>query len=134
MKFIFLFFAVAFVIGLILFAKRPPLFTDDNCIRAVVGEYAVHDYEGMKLLAHAIRNRKSLKGVYGFYAAHILRENKDIWVIASCAWFDSLNEFDPLNGASEWRSYGDLQKGLKPKGMKLMQVHNGLYYYKNLTQ
>ncbi len=110
--------------------RKVPAFTDENCIRAIVGEYAKNDYYGMKLMAHAIRNRKTLKGVYGYYAKHIEKEPKDIWVTASCAWFDSLNEFDPLQGAKEWRSTMDILKGHTPRNMFIVKGYDDTFYYK----
>jgi len=112
--------------------KVPP-FTDENCIQAIVGEYAAEDdYYGMKLLAHAIRNRKTLKGVNGFYAKHVKSESKIVWENASLAWFDSLNEWDPLSGANEWRSTVDVMQYGQPSGFALVKICNGTFYYKPL--
>ena len=96
MKFLLLYLIVLIIgsitLGFYLKRHLVPAFTDDNCIRAIVGEYAVeNDYTTMKLIAHAIRNRKTLKGVYGFYAKHSNKESRSIWVTAACAWFDSKN-------------------------------------------
>lgn len=125
------------VVVLLVLTLRPnqiPVFTDDNCIRAIVGEVSNENYEGMKLMAHAIRNRKTLKGVYGFKAHHIKTENRDIWMRASLAWFESLTESDPLQGANEWRSLVDLKHGHNPHNMRIVKIHNGTFYYKPLAQ
>lgn len=111
-----------------------PAFTNENCIQAIVGEYAKYDYKGMGLMAHAIRNRGTLKGVFGFYAAHVQREPKNIWVNASLAWFESKTEKDPLHGADEWRSSQDVERNRTPKHCKFIKFYNGIYFYKNLTQ
>lgn len=125
----------ALVLGFSLRERGIPAFTDDNCIRAIVGEYSVkNDYYGMKLIAHAIRNRKTLRGVYGFYAKHADRESKDIWESASLAWFDSLNEFDPLRGATAWLSSDDLKTHRQPRGMGLVKIYNGIFFYKKVTR
>ena len=123
----------AMILGFTLKERQVPLFTDDNCIRAIVGEYAREDdYYGTKLMAHAIRNRKTLRGVYGFYARHSDHESKKVWENASLAWFDSLNEFDPLHGATEWRSIDDVRKHGHPKHFVLVEICNGTFYYKPL--
>lgn len=122
--------------GLILWLRHPrvPAFTDENCIRAMVGEYAVNDYYGMTLLAHALRNRGTLKGVYGFYAKHIKTEPKEIWMTASLAWFESKNFIDPVQGAKEWRSRQDIHRGKVPHKMKLIKVYSGMYYFKPIKK
>lgn len=114
--------------------RAAPVFCADNCIRALVGEYAVQDYEGMKLMAHAIRNRKTLRGVYGFYGMHTLNEPKEIWQCAYVAWFDSVNEADPLNGASEWRSKKDIKNHGYPQGFDLVKSYGGILYFKKSTK
>ena len=107
-----------------------PAFNDDNCIRALIGEYATSDNKGMKLMAHAIRNRGTLKGVYGFNAPHVDRENKNTWIDATFAWLESANEVDPLDGANEWRSIADIERHGAPKGFTFVKFYDGIYYYK----
>lgn len=125
-------FLLTLVVNLLIDYKRYkiPAFNDDNCINALVGEYAREDAYGMNLMAHAIRNRGTLKGVYGFNAPHTRTKNKFIWEMASLAWFESEKEADPLDGATEWRSVKDLIKKGNPKGFTLTRICNGIYYYK----
>ena len=125
-----LLFVIIFIIAGQFLGRRTPAFTDANCIRAIVGEYAESDYQGMKLFAHALRNRKTLKGVYGFNADHVKKEKKDVWVNATLAWYDSLNEFDPLDGASEWRSANDIYNHGWPKGMSFITRYHTTYFFK----
>lgn len=109
-----------------------PAFTDANCIRALIGEYAEDDYYGMTLMAHAIRNRGTLKGVYGFYAKHIKKEPKKIWITATLAWEEAKRyKLDLVSGATEWRSIEDVRRGHAPNGMWLVKIYNGTYFYKN---
>lgn len=136
---LFLFLVLAPLTGILLWRNfdiknRTPEFNDTNCVRAIIGEYAVNDYKGLKLIAHAIRNRGTLRGVYGFYAKHINEEPKEIWVEASLAWVDSANEFDPLDGANEWRSQIDLKKHGRPKRFTLTKIYNGIYFYKPIKK
>lgn len=106
------------------------LFTNDNAISAIVGEYAQEDIFGMKLIAHAIRNRGTLKGVYGVNAKHNKTESKRIWQLASLAWFESENEIDPTAGASEWRSEQDIQNHGWPEGFRQTMWYKGTYFLK----
>ena len=139
MRMIFVWITVAFIAAVAWIfisekTRRVPEFTDANCIRALVGEYARDDYYGMKIMAHAIRNRKTLKGVYGYCAKHSKKESRHIWILASLAWFDSEKEKDPLQGAAEWRSRDDLSEHSIPKGMALVKIYDGNYYYKHITK
>lgn len=90
--------------------------TDDKAIAAIVGEYAEEDDHGMRLIAHAIRNRGHLRGVYGLNAKHSKYESRKIWVLAATAWFESAYEPDPLKGADSWWSKDDVKKKGFPKG------------------
>lgn len=124
-------FAVILIwIGMCELGRRTPAFTDENCIRALIGEYAKEDPRGMALMAHAIRNRKTLKGVFGFHASHVDHESRMVWELAELAWFSSKTERDPLHGATEWRSRKDVQQGHTPKGYFLIHVYDGTYFYK----
>lgn len=131
-SFLILFFVPFFLISLWKLSSRKsvPEFTDKNCIQAIVGEYGKEDIYGMKLIAHAIRNRGTLEGVYGFNAKHIHKEPKNVWVLASLAWYESAYEQDPLRGAHEWRSVNDVRKGHTPNQMWLVKIYNGMYFYK----
>lgn len=106
--------------------------TDKKAIASIVGEYARDDIYGMKLFAHAIRNRGTLKGVYGRYAAHNRKEPKEVWVAASLAWFESAHENDMLDGASAWYSYADLMKRGVPKGYRILRWYKGTVFFKRV--
>jgi hypothetical protein len=109
---------------------KTPLYTDANCIRAMVGEYNESDPVGLKLMAHAIRNRKTLKGVYGYYNKNVYKTPKEIWITATLAWHNSKREMDPLNGASEWRSYDDLRRQRFPRNLKPVYRYKTTFFYK----
>ncbi len=133
MKVILIVFVVLVFTAIALSVKRKemvPDFTDDNCIRAIVGEFDKNDYQGLRLMAHAIRNRGTLKGVKGFPASFLNHTQKMVWVTASLAWFDTFNEYDILEGATEWRNTEDVRRGKTPYNMQLVKVYKGLYFYK----
>ena len=74
---------------------------DDDAIRAIVGEASGEGKDGMRAIASAIRNRGTLKGVYGLKAKHADKEPAWVWAMAKQAWEDSA-EHDFANGATHW--------------------------------
>lgn len=70
-------------------------------VRAIVGEGAGEGLEGMRCLASAIRNRGTLKGVYGLHAKHIKKEPKWVFEQARKAWKESA-KIDFVCKASFW--------------------------------
>lgn len=108
--------------------------TDQRAIAGIVGEYAVNDEYGMRIFAHAIRNRGTLKGVYGVYARHNLTEPGYIWELASLAWFESKNEADISNGADSWYSYRDYLKYGIPKGKQIVQGYGNTIFFKTTNK
>ena len=88
---------VAFVPG----CKAAEL-SDKQCIRAVIGEASNQGYEGMLAVACGIRNRGTLKGVYGANAKHIDNEPMWVWKIAKRAWRDS--EFNKIHTGTHWEN------------------------------
>lgn len=121
---------VSLIIIVLKFPKEDLPFSNDNAIKAIVGEYAQGDLFGMKLYAHAIRNRGTLKGVNGVFAKHSQYESKTIWKLASIAWFESENEIDPTAGASEWRSEDDIENKGWPKGFHQTLFYKDTYFLK----
>lgn len=110
--------------------RRYPEFTDSNCIRTIVGEYARNDSFGMSLLAHCIRNRGTLKGFYGFNAPHSKKESTEIWNLATKTWHESKTSTDFTKGATEFRSYDDVRLAGSPGGFELTAYYQELYFYK----
>ncbi len=74
---------------------------DYDAIRAIIGEASSDGLSGMRCVASAIRNRGTLKGVYGLKAKHVDREPEWVWKLAKQAWLESkITDF--ANGASFW--------------------------------
>lgn len=121
-------------VNLINFFDRPKVqrksFTDAQAIRAIIGEYGKADLDGMGMIAHAIRNRGTLRGVYGLNAKHVDHEPKAIWKLATIAWEKSKTSPDPVFGADSWYSISDYSKYGTPYGMKLMLFSKGFYFFK----
>ena len=61
----------------------------EDCIRAIIGEASNQGEIGMLALAVGIRNRGSLRGVYGFNSTHIDNEPAWVWDMARKAWKES---------------------------------------------
>lgn len=78
-------------------------------VRAIVGEAAGEGYPAMLAHAHALRNRGTLKGVYGFHARHINEEAPWVWHQARRAWTASAWTKDGTHGASYWFSEEDMR-------------------------
>jgi len=75
--------------------------SDDLAIKAIMGEARGEGYKGMLAVACAIRNRGTLKGVYGVNAK--FTEKEYVWDMAKRAWAES--EFkDIADGATHWES------------------------------
>lgn len=110
-------------------ASASVVITDEKAISAIIGEAENQGYDGMLAVACAIRNRGTLKGVYGLNAPRVRykRYTKAIWLEAQKAWEksedlikwdDELNEksgvwthlnYDPTHGAQFWedtRAFG----------------------------
>ena len=77
-------------------------------VRAIVGE-ALPDYSSMYAIACAIRNRGTLKGVYGVNAKHLQTTDDDTFLKAETAWRMSLINEDVVKGATHWLSDYDLK-------------------------
>ena len=76
---------------------------ESQAIRAIIGEASGEGYNGMLAVACAIKNRGTLKGVYGVKAKHVDKEPKWVWDLARKAWKESASK-DITNGATHWES------------------------------
>ncbi len=82
--------------------------TQERVINAIIGEAENQGYEGMVLIAYAIINRGTLKGVRGEnalrvkqheYSAITLQEAQEAWKFAFQNPYD-----DPTDGATHWEN------------------------------
>lgn len=80
-------------------------------MRAIVGEAGGEGYEGMYAVAHAIRNRGTLKGVYGADSPMVDKQPRWVFEQAALAWEESEDGDDPTKGATHWESV-DFKKPL----------------------
>lgn len=80
-------------------------YTDEEAIKAVIGEAENQGYNGMLAVAGAIRNRGSLKGCYGFQAPRVLHHkySEITYYTAQKAWEKS-KYLDITHGANHWEN------------------------------
>lgn len=100
--------AVLVALSLILSTIEAKAYTDEQAIKAVLGEargeYVNGDnYPSMYAVACAIRNRGTLKGVYGATAS-MEEIGPELYQQASRAWFNSEDGGDPTLGATHWHN------------------------------
>jgi len=103
---------------------------DQQAVRAIIGEAGGEGYRGMLAVACGIRNRGSLKGVYGLYAKHVDRAPKRIWELAWKAWKESLIQ-DIVHGAKDWEGI-KFKRPYWAKDMVITAVEGGNVFYKNI--
>lgn len=98
---------------------------DAQAVRAIVGEASNQGYKCMTYVAHAIRNRGTLKGVHGVYARHNDNESAYTWEMAQTAWDESKIEKDPTHGSNSFGTEDEV-----PVGTFYVDICRDLYFYK----
>ena len=115
-------------------------YSNQDFVKALVGEDAVEGYDGMLRIAHVIRNRirdtknnpnsefkfDVLKGVYGYHANR--HEPKESYDSALRAWNDSLTTPDESNGALWWGNSSDVRL------WKLYARRNPKFWFNHVKQ
>jgi spore germination cell wall hydrolase CwlJ-like protein len=74
-----------------------------DAVRAIVGEAAGEGADGMLAVACAIRNRGTLRGVYGARNPMTARQPGWVWQQARAAWARSVTN-DVTRGATHWEN------------------------------
>jgi hypothetical protein len=111
-------------------AQEPRAMSKARVLRAIIGEAGGEGYRGMLAVACGIRNRGSLKGVYGLYAKHVDRASKRIWVLAAQAWEESISR-DIVHGAKDWEGI-KFKRPYWAKDMVITAVEGGNVFYKKI--
>ena len=73
----------------------------DEIVKCILGEARGEGYDGMVAIAEAIRNRGTLRGVYGCRA--VFNEPKWVWDLGRKAWEES-EHTQIVKGADHWGS------------------------------
>lgn len=105
-----------------------PKIKTQDAVDAIVGEAADQDFETMVCIAQAIRNRGTLKGVYGFHAKHNKAENSETWEAARDAWALSGFVPDKIHRAKNFGTFEDLDK-LVIDHEQIKKVSGRFYFY-----
>jgi len=106
---------------------------DEDAIKAIIGEVSGERVNGsplipMQCVASAIRNRGTLRGVYGLKAPHVSKQPAWVWKLAKIAWEDSA-EHDYAEGATHWEGTV-FKKPYWTKDMVLVKRVANTNYYK----
>lgn len=108
---------------------------DHLAVRALVVEAGGQQDEELCAHANALRNRGTLRGVYGLHAKHLSTEPQWVFDRARRAWDRAKTGPDVVGGRTEWRSDYDLKlmarRGETPKSCGLydgLRVGNTIFY------
>ena len=98
-------------------------YTEKQAIKAIIGEAENQGKEGMLAVACAIRNRGTLKGVYGLNAPRVRNHlyTARIYAQAAQAWADSA-QTDITHGARFWENTTAFGMPYWAKGMQVVLV------------
>jgi len=102
----------------------------DSCtaVKCIMGEARGEPYKGKVAIASALRNRGTIKGVYGCKAT--FSEPEWVWEQARRAWLESAIK-DVVNGASFWGSIKVDKKWIARMAktmIKTVKVGNHVFY------
>jgi len=108
--------------------------SDENAVRAIIGEAENQGYQGMKAVACGIRNRGTLKGVYGLNAPRVKKHkySEQTEAMALVAWETSSDpdECRFLGGARYWENVKAFGKPTWASKMIETYRHKDHVFYK----
>ena len=93
------------------FAQLKPAYTDEQVVRAIIGEAGNQGFQGMYAVACAIINRGTLKGVYGLKSKQVDKEPAWVWKMARKAFSDAKKAI-----VAERAKYGNHWENIKAFG------------------
>lgn len=103
---------------------------DEQAVRAIIGEASNQGLEGMQAVAEGIRNRGTLKGVYGAKAKHVDKEPAWVWKQARKAW-EASKASNLVGGATNWENTKAFGEPYWAKSMvKTAQIGDHVYFKK----
>lgn len=103
-------------------------FTDENCVRAAIGEASNQGYKGLLYVCCAIRNRGTLRGVHGFKAKHVDRQPFWVWQMARKAWAESKD--NRIHAADHWENIKAFGKPSWAKNMIFVCKYKDHTFYR----
>jgi hypothetical protein len=86
--------------------SAPLTFTDEEAIKSIIGEAENQGWIGMRAVAFAIRNRRTLDGVYGLHAPRVKKHlySQATYQMAKRQWLASDGDYDFTHGANHWEN------------------------------
>lgn len=120
---------VLFVLTLV-FVKpaKADVIPDALAVRAIIGESSDQGYKGMLAVACGIRNRGTLRGVYGVNANHVDKEPKWVWDLAKKAWSESEN--NRIHTGTHWENINAFGTPDWAKEMKMVYKYKEHVFYR----
>ena len=97
-------------------------------VKAIVGEASNQGYKGMLMIAVGIRNRGTLKGVYGRNATHCNNEPEWVWEMANKAWKES--EHNRIHSGTNWENIKAFGKPKWADSMTVVAEYKDHIFYK----
>lgn len=103
---IFIYFFLVFFSGCSLASANTTEINYNDAVKSIIGEAENQGYMGMLAVSHAIRNRGTLKGVYGLRSPRITFHlySQRIYNLARLAWEQSAADFDITHNATNWEN------------------------------
>lgn len=114
-----------------IYAQNKGIMDSEQVILCVIGEAEDQGYDGMLAIAYAIRNRQTLKGVYGCKAKRVINRQYDdlTYKEAKKAWEASASGKDITMGATHWENIKQFGKPYWVKKMKkTVQIKDHVFY------
>lgn len=104
---------------------------EKQAVLAIIGEAENQGQMGMLAVACAIRNRGSLKGIFGMRSSRVVQHkySKEIYEDALKAWRDSANH-DITRGATHWENIKAFGRPYWVNGMIETYVYKDHVFYK----
>lgn len=110
----------------------------DKAIKAIIGEAENQGFIGMIAVAHAIRNRGNLRGVYGGMSYRVRHHlySLHIYYMAKTAWEWSAEPLEDItHGATGWGNANDLEAFAKCKWWRncaITFMYRDHYFYRRV--
>lgn len=126
------------IIVMILLLPRccPAMITDHQAVMAIIGEAEGEPLQGKIAVAEVIRNRDSLKGIYGVSAPRVIKHqySAQTFADATTAWEISKTS-NLTGGAMGWGNAADIRKFKTQRWFKKCRVVKQIgnhYFWKEL--
>lgn len=138
-------FAFIFIFALIFITATPVLadnIPSSKAIKAIIGEAENQGPRGMLAVACAIKNRGTLKGVYGLHANRVVNHkySEMTWLNAQSAWEIANNEGGPdtwgidtcefIHDAKNWENTNAFGVPYWAKGMNVVFVYKDHKFFR----